>query len=92
MFDFEQFQKNIEAINKNGGVTVEGKLSGFAPIAYCGHSIEKAVIDADMILAIGPSFSTEPFANAIKDYISPNQIYVVCPGSFGGALITKFFL
>ena len=89
IFDFEQFPKIIEAINKNGGVTVEGELNGFAPIVYSGHSIEKAIVDADIILSIGPSFSTEPFANVIKDYITPNQIYVVCPGSFGGALITK---
>jgi len=89
MFDFEQFPKNIEEINKNGGVHVEGKLNGFGPVAYCGHSIEKAVSGADLILAIGPSYSAEPFANVVKDHISPNQIYVVCPGSFGGALITK---
>lgn len=89
MFDFEQFPKNIEEIKKNGGVHVEGKLNGFGPVAYCGHSIETAVSGADLILAIGPSYSAEPFANVVKDHISPNQLYVVCPGSFGGALITK---
>lgn len=89
MFDFEEFPKIVDAINKNGGISVEGKVNGFGKIAYCGHSIEKAISGVDMILAIGPSYSTEPFANAIKDYISPNQIYVVCPGSFGGALLTK---
>lgn len=89
MFDFEKFPKTIEAVNKNGGVHVEGELSGFAPVAYSGHSIEKAVTGADLILAIGPSYSSEPFAEAVKDYLTPDQIYIVCPGSFGGALISK---
>lgn len=89
IFDFENFNTNIAKIKENGGVFVEGELSGFAPIAYSGHSIEKAISGADMILAIGPAYSSEPFANLVKDYISENQIYIVCPGSFGGALITK---
>lgn len=89
IFDFEKFPTIIEEINNKGGVYVEGELNGFAPIAYCGHSIEKAVSGADIILAIGPAYSTEPFANLVKEYISANQIYVVCPGSFGGALLTK---
>lgn len=89
MFDFEQFPTVIAEINKNGGVYMEGELNGFAKIKYAGHDIGTAVKDADMILAIGPSYSTEPFAKAVKDYLTANQIYVVCPGSFGGALITK---
>lgn len=89
MFDFEQFPINIAEISKNGGVHIEGELNGFAKINYAGHDIVTAVKDADLILAIGPSYSAEPFANVVKDHLSPNQIYVVCPGSFGGALITK---
>lgn len=89
IFDFKEFTNNIAAIKENTGVYVEGELNGFAPIAYSGHSIEKAIVGADLILAIGPAYSTQPFANLVKDYIKDNQIYIVCPGSFGGALITK---
>lgn len=88
LFDFEQFPTIISAVNKNGGVYVEGELNGFAPVAYSGHSIEKAVAGADLILSIGPSYSSEPFAEIVKDYLTSNQIYIVCPGSFGGALLS----
>ncbi|MCX7950989.1 MAG: NAD/NADP octopine/nopaline dehydrogenase family protein [Clostridiales bacterium] len=89
IFDFKEFPKIIEAINLQGGIKAEGELEGFAKIEYAGHCIEKAIEGADLILAIGPSFSSEPFANAVKDIINDKQLYVVCPGSFGGALITK---
>lgn len=89
IFDFKEFPKIIEAINFQGGIKAEGEFDGFAPVAYAGHSIEKTIDGADLILAIGPSFSSEAFANEVKDIINDKQIYVVCPGSFGGALITK---
>jgi opine dehydrogenase len=89
LFDFEQFPTIVEAVRKNGGVHVEGELIGFATVAYSGHSIENAVKGADLVLAIGPAYSSEPFAEIVKEHLTPNQIYIVCPGSFGGALISK---
>lgn len=89
LFDFEAFPKQIEQLDRDKGIRVEGELEGFAPIVYAGHDIAEAIRGAALILAIGPSFSTEPFAEAVKACIEPDQVYIVCPGSFGGALITK---
>lgn len=89
LFDFEKFPSAIAEISKNGGIYAEGNLKGFAPVTYCGHDIKKTIEGADLILAVGPSYSTEPFAKAVKEYIKGEQIYIVCPGSCGGALITK---
>ncbi|MDW7670682.1 MAG: NAD/NADP octopine/nopaline dehydrogenase family protein [Bacillota bacterium] len=89
IFDFKEFSENIAAINAQGGITAEGDLNGFAPVRYAGHSIETAVSDVDVILAVGPAYSTAAFAHAVKEHIDPKQYYVVCPGSCGGALITK---
>ena len=89
LFDFPEFTEQISAVSKNGGVTISGELEGFAPVHYAGHSVEEAIEGADLILAIGPAYSSEPFAQAVKDHITPHQTYIVCPGSVGGALITK---
>lgn len=89
LFDFESFDTQIEAISKNGGIQVAGELSGFAPICYAGHSIKDAIEDAALILAVGPAYSTIPFAEAVKPHIKKGQDVIVCPGSCGGAFLFK---
>jgi len=87
MFDFKEFDRNINAIIEKGGIVVEGDLSGFAQIAYAGHDIEKVITAADLIMVVAPAFSTQPFAEVAKDYIQKGQRVVICPGSCGGSLI-----
>ncbi len=86
LFDFDAFPENIQAINKQGGIVAEGDVQGFGPVEYAGHSIEKAMKDAGVIMMVGPAFSTRPFAEAIKPHVRKGQIIIVCPGSCGGAL------
>ena len=89
MFDFEKFPKSIEAINKSGGITSEGEMEGFQKIEYAGHDISKVVQDADLIFAVGPAYSTEPFGKACKSYVKPGQKYIICPSSCAGSIVFK---
>lgn len=86
LFDFDVFHENIQAINHQGGIFAEGDVSGFASVEYAGHSIEKALEAADVIMMVGPAFSTKPFAEAIKPHVGKGQMIIICPGSTGGAL------
>jgi opine dehydrogenase len=89
LFDFKQFPESINAVQKNGGIHCEGELEGFQPVAYAGHEIEKALDGADIIYAVGPAYSTKPFAEACKPYLKQGQIVIVCPSSCGGAIAFK---
>ena len=89
LFDFEQFPESIKAIQDNGGISCEGVLEGFQQIAYAGHEIEKALDGADIIYAVGPAYSTKPFAEGCKPYLKPGQVVIVCPSSCGGSLEFK---
>lgn len=89
MFDFEKFPKNIAAIKKVGGITSEGEMEGFQKIEYAGHDIAKVVTDADLIFAVGPAYSTEPFGKACKPYVKPGQKYIICPSSCAGSIVFK---
>ncbi len=89
MFDFEQFPTQVNAITKNKGISAEGQLEGFAEIKYAGHDIEKVVSGADIIFAVGPAYSTEPFGEACKPYLKKGQVVIVCPGSCGGGIVFK---
>ena len=89
MFDFEAFSKPIATIAKKGGIEADGELEGFQSLAYAGHDISKVIPDADLVFAVGPAYSTEPFGKACKPYVKPGQIFIVCPSSCAGSLVFK---
>jgi len=89
LFDFEQFPESIKAVQDNGGIYCEGALEGFQKVAYAGHEIEKALEGADIIYAVGPAYSTQPFAEVCKPYLKRGQIVIVCPSSCGGSIEFK---
>jgi opine dehydrogenase len=89
MFDFDEFDATIAAVAEKGGISADGELEGVQPIAYAGHNIEQAVADADLVFAVGPAYSTEPFAQACKPFVKPGQMFVICPSSCAGAIVFK---
>ena len=89
LFDFEQFPENIEAVRSRGGIHCEGILEGFQPVASAGHEIEAALDGADIVYAVGPAYSTRPFAEACKPYLKQGQIVIVCPSSCAGSIEFK---
>jgi len=89
MFDFPQFDRQINAINAAGGIYSEGEMEGFQKITYAGHDIELVLKDAPLVFAVGPAYATEPFGKACAPYAKAGQIFVVCPSSCMGAIIFK---
>ena len=89
MFDFPSFSEQTDGIQKQGGIEVSGELTGFAPVAYAGQDLERVLKGAELVLMVGPAYSTEPFGTACKPYLSPEQTYIVCPSSCGGGILFK---
>ena len=89
LFDFETFPHNIRSIQSNGGIYAEGEMTGYAPVEYAGHQIEKALHEAQVIFAVGPAYSTKPFAKACQPHLRKGQTVIVCPGSCGGSIAFK---
>ena len=89
LFDFEKFPDNIRAVRNNGGIHCEGVLEGFQPLASAGYRIEETLDGADIIYAVGPAYSTRPFAEACKPYLKRGQTVIVCPSSCGGSIEFK---
>jgi opine dehydrogenase len=89
IYDFEKYKSVLESIKEQGGIYAVGDIEGFAELSYVGTDIKRAIDGADLIIAVGPACSNAPFANAVKNIIRRNQLYIICPGSNGGALITK---
>ena len=66
LLDFEDFPENIQAINKQGGIVAEGAIEGFAPIEYAGHSIEKALDDAGVIMLVTISMAVSGVSASLE--------------------------
>lgn len=89
LVDFESFPAQIGAIAAKGGIQSEGDLEGFSSLVYVGHDFGRALQDAELIVAVGPAFSTEPFGAACRPFLKKGQTVIVCPGSCAGSLAFK---
>jgi opine dehydrogenase len=89
LHDFENFPDNIKAVERNGGILAEGDLKGFAPVKKSGHDMSETLDDAELIMAVGPAYSTRPFAEACGPHLEEGQVVIVCPSSCGGSLEFK---
>jgi opine dehydrogenase len=83
------FAVNTVAVQKAGGITASGDLEGFAPIRYAGHDVAEAVAGAELVVVVGPAYSTEPLAIAVGPHLSDGMAVLVCPGSCAGAIAFK---
>ena len=89
LYDFENFPENIKAVQRNGGISAEGDLKGFTPVKYSGHNVAETLKGAELIMAVGPAYSTRPFAEACKPHLEKGQVVIVCPSSCGGSVEFK---
>ena len=80
---------NIDAVHAKGGITSQGRLKGFAPVAYCGTDVAAAMAGAEAVFVVGPAFATEPLARDLAPHLQAGMTVVVCPGSCAGALAFK---
>src|SRR3954471_21387490 len=84
-----QFAVNTVAVRKAGGITATGDLDGFAAIRYAGDDLAEAVAGAELVVVVGPAYSTEPLAVAVAPHLSEGMAVLVCPGSCAGAIAFK---
>src|SRR3954462_12334819 len=80
-----EFGENVVAVDEAGGITASGDLEGFAPVRYAGHDVAEALAGAELVLLVGPAYSTEPLAAAAAPHLSDGAAVLDCPGSCAGA-------
>src|SRR3954471_6898640 len=59
LFDSPHFPDHVAEVSATGGIHATGEIEGFANIAYAGHDIATAVDGAELIVLVGPAYSTE---------------------------------
>ena len=83
------FGTNVVAVDATGGITASGDLEGFAPIRYAGTDAGEALAGAELVVLVGPAYSTEPHAAAAAPHLTDGMAVLVCPGSCAGAIAFK---
>ena len=84
-----EFGANVVAVAAAGGITAGGSLEGFAPIRYAGHDVAEAMTGAELVLLVGPAYSTEPLASEAGPHLEEGMAVLICPGSCAGAIAFK---
>ena len=84
-----EFGVNVIAVGRAGGITASGDLQGFAPIRYSGHDAGEAMAGAELVVLVGPAYSTEPLAAAARPHLTDGMAVLICPGSCAGAIAFK---
>jgi opine dehydrogenase len=86
LFDTPHFPDHVAEVATAGGIHATGEIEGFAEIAYSGHDVQTALDAADLIVLVGPAYSTEHQAQAIAPHLVAGQAVLVCPTSCAGAI------
>ena len=84
-----EFGANVVAVHEAGGITSSGDLEGFAPIRYAGHDAAVAMAGAELVVLVGPAYSTEPLAAVAGPHLTEGVAVLICPGSCAGAIAFK---
>jgi opine dehydrogenase len=84
-----EFGTNVVAVDKAGGISASGALEGFAPIRYSGHDAGEAMAGAELVVIVGPAYSTEPLGAVAGMHLTDGMAVLICPGSCAGAIVFK---
>jgi len=91
LWEHPDFADTIKPIQDLGGINLETVDSipmkpGFARLNLITTDIKAALDGVDAVLVIVPAFAHKNIAECCVPYLQDNQIVIISPGNFGGAL------
>src|SRR4051794_13509964 len=86
LFDTVHFPDHVAAVDSAGGIQATGEIEGFAKIVYAGHDIERAMEDTELVVIVGPAYSTEHQAREVAPHVRPGQAVLLDPASCAAAI------
>src|SRR4051812_16126101 len=89
IYDSPHFPDHVGDVAAAGGIHATGAIEGFAQVAYSGHDSGVALEGAELVVLVGPAYSTEQQAVAVAPHLLPGQAVLICPASCAGAITFK---
>lgn len=84
---FDRDIRKIEVLRNLGGINLQGQLNGFGKVAVFTTEIDKAVVDADVVMITTIANAHQEIAERMAPHIKENQIIILNPGRTCGALV-----
>ena len=89
LFDTAHFPEHVAEVASSGGIHATGELEGFAKIDYSGHDPETALESAELVVIVGPAYSTHHQAEVVAPHLVRGQAVLLCPASCAAAITFK---
>jgi len=90
LFEFPEFEQNIDPIKKRGGIEITGVArTGFAKIESVTTNLEEAIDGVSHIMVVTQSLAHERLAKDLRSKLKENQVIVIFAGSGGGLVFVK---
>ncbi len=89
IFDSPHFPDHVQEVAAAGGIHSTGAIEGFAEIAYSGDDVQTALDGAELVVLVGPAYSTEHQTDAVAPHLVAGQAVLICPASCAGAITFK---
>src|SRR4051794_6396582 len=70
LYSAPEYDANVVAVREAGGISATGDLEGFAPIRYSGVDAGAAMDGAELVVVVGPAYSTESLAAAAGPHLT----------------------
>jgi opine dehydrogenase len=89
LFDSPHFPDHVAEVAAAAGIHATRTIEGFAEIASSGHDVAEALDGTELVVLVGPAYSTELPAAVVAPHLVPGQAVLVCPASCAGAIAFK---
>lgn len=91
LYEDKMFPENIATIREKGGILLQDESGeSFQPIEVVTNNIERAIIDADIIMTTVPAFAIESIAESLIPVVTEKQIVLINgAGSMGAVRFKK---
>ena len=91
LFEVPEMAETIAEVKQRGGIDSEpdpstGLPSGFGRLHTITSDAGEALAGAEVAFVVVPAFAQGAFARAIAPHVKQDQIVVLSPGNFGGAV------
>ncbi|MFX1318720.1 MAG: NAD/NADP octopine/nopaline dehydrogenase family protein [Promethearchaeota archaeon] len=83
---YNRSRSRLKPIIRQGGIAVDGEITGFAPLASCSSNLRRTMLLAEYVFFVVPASAHRDLAQHCAKYLKPNHILVLIPGRTGGSL------
>jgi opine dehydrogenase len=87
LFEFPEFQANINELAKTPRLQATGAVQGTADLEMVTTDLSQAVTSADAIFVCTQALAHEQIARQLAALVQPEQVVVLNPGSTGGSCL-----